>query len=167
MSLQLSETLHQLKEVQELEVLVQGQGLRSDTPVFRSPLGFRWDERNLERLWSVCLKETGIRQIRFHDLRHTYASLLIEQGAHPKYIQEQMGHSSIQVTMDTYGHLFPNRNGGMVDSLDSSEGDTQNATQAQPPRARVTASLPNPVNLLARPEGLEPPTPRSVVLLPQ
>ena len=45
-----------------------------------------------------------------HDLRHTFASQLIEQGAHPKYIQEQLGHASITMTMDTYGHLFPNRN---------------------------------------------------------
>ncbi|MBW2062760.1 MAG: tyrosine-type recombinase/integrase [Deltaproteobacteria bacterium] len=44
--------------------------------------------------------------MRFHDLRHTYASLLIDQGEHPKYIQIQMGHSSINVTMDTYGHLM-------------------------------------------------------------
>lgn len=41
-----------------------------------------------------------------HNLRHTYASLLIAQGEHPKYIQSQMGHSSITVTMDTYGHLM-------------------------------------------------------------
>ena len=44
--------------------------------------------------------------MRFHDLRHTYASLLIAQGEHPKYIQTQMGHSSIKVTMDIYGHLM-------------------------------------------------------------
>ena len=44
--------------------------------------------------------------MRFHDLRHTYASLLIDQGEHPKYIQDQMGHSSINVTMDVYGHLM-------------------------------------------------------------
>lgn len=50
---------------------------------------------------------------RFHDLRHTCASLLIERGAHPKAIQEQLGHSSIQITMDRYGHLLP----GIADSL--------------------------------------------------
>lgn len=50
---------------------------------------------------------------RFHDLRHTCASLLIENGAHPKAIQERLGHSSIQITMDRYGHLLP----GIADSL--------------------------------------------------
>jgi integrase len=44
--------------------------------------------------------------MRFHNLRHTYASLLIAQGEHPKYIQSQLGHSSISVTMDIYAHLM-------------------------------------------------------------
>lgn len=45
--------------------------------------------------------------LRFHDLRHTYASILILLRKHPKVIQERMGHSSIQVTFDRYGHLLP------------------------------------------------------------
>ncbi len=44
--------------------------------------------------------------MRFHDLRHSFASLLIEQGAHVKYISEQLGHASVQTTLDRYGHLF-------------------------------------------------------------
>jgi integrase len=45
-------------------------------------------------------------KIRFYDLRHTHASLLIAEGVHPKKIAERLGHSSIKLTMDTYGHLF-------------------------------------------------------------
>jgi hypothetical protein len=45
--------------------------------------------------------------IRFHDLRHFFASMLIAQGETAKYVCDQLGHSSIQVTFDTYGHLFP------------------------------------------------------------
>jgi integrase len=56
------------------------------------------------------LKSTGIRRIRFHDLRHTYAALLVAQGESPKCIQCQLGHSSIQVTLDRYGHLMPDVN---------------------------------------------------------
>ena len=48
-----------------------------------------------------------VRSIRIHDLRQTFASILISAGHNPKYIQNQMGHSSIQVTMDLYGHLMP------------------------------------------------------------
>ncbi len=57
-----------------------------------------------------ALRRAGLRKIRFHDLRHTYATLFINQGEHPKYIQTQMGHSSIKVTMDTYGHLMESVN---------------------------------------------------------
>jgi integrase len=52
-----------------------------------------------------ALRREGLPRIRFHNSRH-YASLLIAQGEHPKYIQSHMGHSSITVTMDTYGHLM-------------------------------------------------------------
>ena len=54
----------------------------------------------LWRHFEPAIRRAGFRQIRFHDLRHTFASLLIEQGEHPKYIQVQMGYSSISVTMD-------------------------------------------------------------------
>jgi integrase len=47
--------------------------------------------------------------LRFHDLRHACAGLLIAQGAHPKVIQERLGHASIAITMDRYGHLLPAR----------------------------------------------------------
>jgi len=52
-------------------------------------------------------KATGGRVRRFHDLRHFFASVLIENGESPKYIQDQVGHASITMTYDTYGHLFP------------------------------------------------------------
>jgi integrase len=55
---------------------------------------------------------------RFHDLRHSCAALLIAEGAHPKAIMEWLGHSSIQVTLGTYGHLFPNLEASLVDALD-------------------------------------------------
>jgi integrase len=58
-------------------------------------------------------------QVRFHDLRHTCAALLIAQGAHPKAIQAHLGHSSIQVTMDRYGHLFPDALEQLADRLDA------------------------------------------------
>jgi hypothetical protein len=74
------------------------------------------------------------------------------------------------MTMDTYGHLFPNRNRGLVDGLDSLDSERLNATPAQPmeeayPPGSGPSSL-TPRNddaYMVRPEGLEPPTPRSVV----
>nr|WP_275887238.1 tyrosine-type recombinase/integrase [Lysinibacillus fusiformis] len=51
-------------------------------------------------------KNTDLETIRFHDLRHTSATLLIHEGEHPKFIQARLGHSSITTTMNTYGHLL-------------------------------------------------------------
>jgi hypothetical protein len=89
------------------------------------------------------LTRAGLRKIRLHDLRHTFGSLLIQNGASIVYVKEQMGHSSIQVTVDIYGHLIPGANVSFVDSLDRVPEETekttpqQNATQAQPAENRV------------------------------
>jgi len=55
--------------------------------------------------------------LRFHDLRHTYVSMLIAQNVHPKAIQEQAGHASITTTMDRYGHLLPGASDTVKDAL--------------------------------------------------
>ncbi len=57
--------------------------------------------------------------LRFHDLRHTCASLLIAAGAHPKAIQVRLGHSSISITMDRYGHLLPSVDDALAGALDA------------------------------------------------
>jgi integrase len=56
--------------------------------------------------------------LRFHDLRHICAALLIAQGAHPKEIQERLGHSTIQLTFDRYGHLLPTLDERLRSGLD-------------------------------------------------
>jgi len=70
------------------------------------------------RDWARVLRRSKLQRIRFHDLRHTYASLLIAQGAHPKYIQVQLGHASIQTTLDRYGHLMPEMHEAEARKLD-------------------------------------------------
>lgn len=65
------------------------------------------------------IKKAGVKTIRFHDLRHTYAALLVAKNAPIKYIQSQMGHSSIQVTLDRYGHLMEETNQKGLEALDS------------------------------------------------
>ena len=61
---------------------------------------------NLTRHFHASLVKLGLPKQRFHDLRHTYASLLIDQGENIKYIQNQLGHSSPSVTLDVYAHLL-------------------------------------------------------------
>ena len=79
--------------------------------------------RNLKpRHFKKCLDEAGLRGIRFHDLRHTYASLLIQNREPLAYIKDQLGHSSIKVTVDVYGHLEPGRNREAVNQLPTETG---------------------------------------------
>ncbi|MEC0248904.1 site-specific integrase [Paenibacillus chitinolyticus] len=63
---------------------------------------------NFHKFWIRQLSKTNVRPIRFHDLRHTCASLLLSAGIHPKIVQELLGHSSIKITLDIYSHMMPN-----------------------------------------------------------
>ena len=63
--------------------------------------------RNLARTWYRLLKKSELPKIRFHNLRHTHATLMLEQGWHPKIVSERLGHSSITLTIDTYSHVIP------------------------------------------------------------
>ncbi len=65
------------------------------------------------------LKRAELRRIRFHDLRHTAATLLLSQGVHPKVVQERLGHSQISVTLDTYSHVLPSMQRDAADKLDA------------------------------------------------
>jgi integrase len=69
-----------------------------------------------------------MRRRGFHDLRHTCAALLIAQGAHPKEIQERLGHSTIRITFDRYGHLLPSLDERLRDGLESAYRQGQTAT---------------------------------------
>ena len=55
----------------------------------------------------MLVRRTGLKGIRLHDARHSHASLMLKQGIHPKVVQERVGHSSIQITLDTYSHVAP------------------------------------------------------------
>jgi integrase len=77
--------------------------------------------RDSFRKWAMipALRDAGLPEaVRTHDLRHTCASLLIQLGAHPKAIQERLGHSDISVTLNLYGHLFPSLEEHLTDALD-------------------------------------------------
>lgn len=60
-----------------------------------------------DRVWRPMLEKAGVRHIRVHDARHTYASLMLRRGVPPTYVSRQLGHSSIAVTVDLYGHFSP------------------------------------------------------------
>jgi integrase len=63
--------------------------------------------QTITRAWQAGCKKAGVKVIRFHDARHTHATLLLKAGVHPKIVQERLGHSSISITLDTYSHVIP------------------------------------------------------------
>src|SRR5690606_3918880 len=73
---------------------------------------------NLSRAFRLIRNRLEVKQIRFHDLRHTHASLLFSQNVHPKIVQERLGHSSIEMTLDTYSHMLPNMQESAAQKLD-------------------------------------------------
>ena len=109
--------------------------------VFLTPAGHPVDGDNLRRrVFYRLLEQAGLRKIRLHDLRHTYASLLIQQGESLAYVQQQLGHSSVQVTVDVYGHLIPGANRAAVDRLDAQPTRNPAATSANRSRTRRAVS---------------------------
>jgi integrase len=86
--------------------------------VFTSSVGTPLEPRNLDRIFKGICDRAGLRQIRFHDLRHSAASILIAQRVHPKAIQALLRHSSSQITMDIYGHLFESVQRETADKMD-------------------------------------------------
>jgi len=107
-----------LKEALEIHRLKAIEG--SYDLVFCNKEGSPVDPDNMvKREFNSTLRFAGLRKIRFHDLRHTYCSLLISQGENIKFIQNQLGHASIQTTIDRYGHLLPCDQYGVGSKLDS------------------------------------------------
>ena len=64
------------------------------------------------------LKKAGLPDIRFHDLRHTAATLMLQQGTHPKIVQERLGHSDISLTLNTYSHVLPSMQEEAAEKMD-------------------------------------------------
>jgi len=118
MSLQLRAVLQHLAHDRKVQKLKAGWKNAPEW-VFVNSEGRRLDKNNWRnRVFYAAVKSAGLRKVRIHDLRHTFASLLIQAGQSLAYIRDQMGHHSIQVTVDIYGHLVPGGNKDAVDGLD-------------------------------------------------
>jgi integrase len=139
--------LHELdvmKRKRKKEYLAKG---KNEIPewVFLSPGNIIWEDgqpvghnegeqvemQNVKnRYFHKCLEKAGLRRIRFHDLRHTFASLLIQNGESLAYVKDQLGHSSIKMTVDVYGHLVPGANRQAVNRLPGLNSAVSQAAQA-------------------------------------
>ena len=103
--------------------------------MFTSQAGTMIKPDNIARRYmNPALATAGLHRFRFHDLRHTFGSLLIQDGASLVYVKDQMGHSSIQVTVDIYGHLVPSANIACVDRLDGETSLHQSAPRTHQAR---------------------------------
>jgi integrase len=115
-----------------LAAFTGGQFDISDELVFPCEAGTPLEVNNFyARTFKPLLTRAGLRQIRFYDLRHTFGSVLIQAGASLAYVRDQMGHNSIQVTVDIYGHLIPRANISLLDRLDALSSPQESARQAQ------------------------------------
>jgi len=104
----------QLEEIDRAGSLWQENGL-----VFASETGAPLDRRDLtSRRFKPLLKRAGLPHFRFHDLRHTCATLLLTQNVNPKVVSEMLGHSSIAITLDTYSHVLPNMQDSAAHALE-------------------------------------------------
>lgn len=131
-SAQLAETLRSLRTERKEEKLRRGWPELPEwvfcTPEDGGPL----DGDNLRhRVFYKVIEQAEFRRVRFHDLRHTFASLLIQDNVSLAYIREQLGHSSIKLTVDTYGHLVPGANRDAVDRLDDATIRNPGATDKE------------------------------------
>jgi integrase len=98
--------------------------------VFPSTTWTPMDPAHIRRDFNAVLKKAQMRRIRFHDTRHTFASLLLRKGESPVYVQHQLGHHDISMTVGTYGHLIPGENRQAVNRLDDPDWSTEKAVGA-------------------------------------
>lgn len=113
--------------------------------VFSTSDGKPLNARNVLRTYWRDLEIAKLPRLRFHDLRHTAATLLLQTGAHPKVVQEQLGHASIKLTMDTYSHVLPTLQKDAAARMDSLLGVELGCQKAvKPSKARGTGKPAKP-----------------------
>jgi integrase len=132
----LTASLRELHSIRQAQAVVEGAAM---SPwIFRSatdpdkPMNDAWFR---DRVWKPLLEKAEVRHVRVHDARHTYASLMLRRGVPIAYVSKQLGHSSIQITVDLYGHFIPGADRhhveGLADAIEEA-GRQLAATQPQP-----------------------------------
>jgi integrase len=99
--------LRAYRQRREAECALLGEPLSEERLVFCHPDGTPMRPDNVSRAFARISHKAGLQGARFHDLRHTHATLMLKQGVHPKIVQERLGHATIAVTLDTYSHVLP------------------------------------------------------------
>ena len=111
--------LREYQAEQQTQRILLGK-LPSDTDLVFSHLdGKPLDPGVVSHTFAKVLKKARLPHIRFHDLRHTHATLLLKGGAHPKIVSERLGHANIAITLDTYSHVLPGLQEGAAEHFDN------------------------------------------------
>ena len=108
---------HRVRQLEER--LVAGSRWIDSGLVFTTSIGSPLEGTNVTRYFQTILERAGLPRIRFHDLRHTCASLLLAQGVQPRMVMETLGHSQISLTMNTYSHVMPAMRKDAADRMDA------------------------------------------------
>jgi integrase len=94
-------------------------GMDEPLPIIFHTDGKPTSQNTIRNIWKRLLAKCGLEYRKLHSARHTFASLLISRGESLAYVKELMGHSSIQITVDIYGHILPTENRSILNSLDA------------------------------------------------
>ena len=112
------EKLRKHYQQQQWERLAAGDRWVENDLIFPTTKGTPSNWRSLVRSFKKLLQTSSLPNIRFHDLRHTAATLMLQQGIHPKVVQERLGHSQVSLTLNTYSHVLPNMQEEAAEKID-------------------------------------------------
>jgi len=98
--------LRQHKAEQETQQFLLGKRLDEGSLVFAYVSGDPFDPSVVPYAFNRVIRKAGLPHTRFHDLRHTHATLMLKGGVHPEVVQERLGHANIGITLDLYSHVL-------------------------------------------------------------